>query len=796
MAGYKLQGKTKEGDTVDIPLVATYDKDGNDIANQFEELKAQLADNEHSIAVKVIRFDEWITLSEEIGVETYIFPYGVNSSNTEAMKYLEPIYHTTRSSAFVLKITTFKSKERVWEFASSRNDWGKEVYIWGQNDNLGYDSMVNGKPNWKKILTVGVLSEVIETDILKDYSSFNQYDMTTKQYFLLPDYYPIDEETKAFLPKDYDTSRQAMFTISAAASCGILKLQDVDKNIWIGKLIETDIDWVKLANVDDINVVKDMRENTVNYYKVKMTDTIDDLLRAMIECGEDRKNITYLFPVRYDINKLKGDFYQLPDDVKDFECGGIFSITFNHSTGSTGHYSSYSRTMTYSDNDGGFWFGWYNDKSTPNSGWRKLGSSGGDVTDVYQHMIQVYRTIKINNVDEIDFMCMLSLYLPFEAKVTKENLLDCIKDYGVVNFEGFVHDTNTPGTAFIEDGIHPILYIMKDEENDRRLVVGFTYTYSNIGTSFYSYNIDGEDFYVNDSYQDKIQRVGSNLHISVNGSDVDTLAFSSDPQTQINKKIDIEQGANVVVVPNNGEKLNLQPFMLYKDIKWIFPNGYDKSLADVLRLPQDLDTKYGFTVQLTHDPIASEHADTVHVFWRLQDFNGNEWTAAQNYDTVHDNGRWWKKTACIADIENVKSRIKTRAYDLTLSSSGTNQDVWFYCDDVDLTGAVGCQIEFTNGSKNRGFKGVAGVPKFNGKTDTFDDVLGTFTGVELNNNNNFTFWATVSTCITQLDGASHKVLNVRMVKAHCKTISNQDCEFRDYTGIDNSRCVLTVYYQD
>ncbi len=391
---------------------------------------------------------------------------------------------------------------------------------------------------------------------------------------------------------------------------------------------------------------------------------------------------------------------------------------------------------------------------------------------------------------------MLSLYLPFEAKVTKENLLDCIKDYGVVNFEGFVHDTNTPGTAFIEDGIHPILYIMKDEENDRRLVVGFTYTYSNIGTSFYSYNIDGEDFYVNDSYQDKIQRVGSNLHISVNGSDVDTLAFSSDPQTQINKKIDIEQGANVVVVPNNGEKLNLQPFMLYKDIKWIFPNGYDKSLADVLRLPQDLDTKYGFTVQLTHDPIASEHADTVHVFWRLQDFNGNEWTAAQNYDTVHDNGRWWKKTACIADIENVKSRIKTRAYDLTLSSSGTNQDVWFYCDDVDLTGAVGCQIEFTNGSKNRGFKGVAGVPKFNGKTDTFDDVLGTFTGVELNNNNNFTFWATVSTCITQLDGASHKVLNVRMVKAHCKTISNQDCEFRDYTGIDNSRCVLTVYYQD
>ena len=72
----------------------------------------------------------------------------------------------------------------------------------------------------------------------------------------------------------------------------------------------------------------------------------------------------------------------------------------------------------------------------------------------------------------------------------------------------------------------------------------------------------------------------------------------------------------------------------------------------------------------------------------------------------------------------------------TLSSSGTNQDVWFYCDDVDLTGAVGCQIEFTNGSKNRGFKGVAGVPKFNGKTDTFDDVLGTFTGVELNNNNN------------------------------------------------------------
>lgn len=68
MAGYKLQGKTSDGSVVDIPLAATYDANGNDIAATYitkDEVATQLATIEEIIKYRLpLAIATW----EQIGI--------------------------------------------------------------------------------------------------------------------------------------------------------------------------------------------------------------------------------------------------------------------------------------------------------------------------------------------------------------------------------------------------------------------------------------------------------------------------------------------------------------------------------------------------------------------------------------------------------------------------------------------------------------------------------------------------------------------------------------------------------
>ena len=966
MAGYKLQGKTKDGNIVDIPLTATYDAAGNDIANQFEQINEKLAENENSIAVTVIQPNEWISLPDKIGVETYIFPQGINSNNAEGMNYLEPIPDTLRGKSFVLKINTVNSSDRIWEFTSSRNDCGKEVYVWGENDELGYKSLVDGKPNWQRVLMGNQFTGVIETVLVKEISDVTLQDVGTKQFIFIPSLYPIEEDVKALLPDDYDTSIQAVFTVTLT-DASMCKLQDANNNMWIGTLCNNGnssdtIDWKRIATIDENNLGENaIKSETVNYYKVKLEDTWEDIVGAI---KEEYKNITYLFPVKFDKNKISGegiDFYPLPDDFTDFDCGVTWSITFNRSFGGSAAYSSYSKTMTLTDHKGGFWFGSYNDKTDPHMSWIKLGENSGSEDGETIAISTIKRKDEESIVKTLRGGAGYSWYADFENQE--------LNDVKRIDFELVLR-------YIPEGGSEPFLYYatesinIRDDDSSLNNSISFPmvpdyYTsvyppvFANVnhckGYSYISfYFCDSEGNAIRYDQGEAIVMAAFELFVEelkeisggskgtsvmINGKVQNNISFNSDPQKQITENAeDVAQLASVmennkpIIIPDATTEgfslptevgrvmyiyeqgtgaadilpylrslhipeiydISSTPFIL--EITTLVPSGIEgKKTQRIWELTtynsynrgklkfiwnQRGDSREDSITNVSGGKPQSWDANGRPKWYKLVDLSANAYpsyslpltdadlelnvgervdlivspsyypkgiekygeifppdydgvanavfthhslpcagSALYNFTTV-DGKSWigkdapgglsWERLSTSADVQRIeekadealsavstKTQIKTRKYELTRSSSSSAADAWFNCDDVDITNAISCEIEFTNADKNRGFKGTAGVPNFDGSSiSTFDSVLGNFSGVEIGNNNNFTFFSTVSTCTTTLDGATHKALNVRLVKSHCKTLTNNDAEFKDYTGIDNARCILTVYYQE
>ena len=864
MAGYKLQGKTKDGNIVDIPLTATYDAAGNDIANQFEQINEKLAENENSIAVTVIQPNEWISLPDKIGVETYIFPQGINSNNAEGMNYLEPIPHTLRGKSFVLKINTVNSSDRIWEFTSSRNDCGKEVYVWGENDELGYKSLVDGKPNWQRVLMVDALVDndlssfttksnssffyqVKRTDTYEDFGihlidpntgSFyrqftllfpSHYDMTRFQWKNNPnlgyEFYNI--------PEDYDGNNvfgctwtitlNSTVTDGETTHSGMSTFTDHKGQRWIGYFGSCDrlpsddpinttrgFVWSKVATMKDFEDLEISREKQT----ITVLEIDEEITTTSSEKDWSWNDYDKSYYINLYDNVLDGRIYKLifvkiaviytPENANTpciFRTGG--AVVFDGS----GYGTTFDMSLTDGDTSG----------DIPNISAYFTYSGRNSILkfiDIYGNIIEPDLAVMlINPVYERTVTIPGTVSNVAGTSVTidgiKQKSLDFIKNPQTQILE---NADKIAQLSDIAEGIKPIIMGQYEWISELPTEVGErTYIFPKG-----CYKAEAENWLP--STQGDIHHNSFILKITTYDSSNRTWEFTSgngeysnvkyiwtqSDSTETDSYLDAKPNwqavtsqstlngfriCNKVVDPNDVLEIRDPCICNLAVDPTKFPNN-DIPEYVASEVPQELDKTHPLLITCYY--ICEGSGKT----YELRDLaDGSIWLGIEKILESNESQIVWQK---VYPLENhTKTQIKTRRYELTRSGSSSAADAWFYCDDVDITNAISCEIEFTNADKNRGFKGTAGVPNFDGSSiSTFDSVLGNFSGVEIGNNNNFTFFSTVGTCTTTLDGATHKALNVRLVKSHCKTLTNNDAEFKDYTGIENARCVLTIYYQE
>lgn len=309
MAGYKLQGKTKDGSMVDIPLTATYDAAGNDIAEQFSKLSEN--SGKYQITVHYMNGDEWITeLPTTAGIEIYQWNGGTGVSK----EYLPETVQDIWWYRFAITITTTVDPSDVvngtirhlWELVrynniSSTDDPIKYIALTEHNDT---------QPKWQTILTTRADSFAVPVvgKVLVNESSFMPVEGTSIWY-LISGVTEFEEGLLSLLPNDYDTSVSATWTITALDSVQ-MQLVDSNGNVWTGFLEDNSPKWSKGC-----------KEYT---RQLRVDENINLLTENSAIVGSSK--ITLIFPCGY---TGTFDFPGFPEDY-DTSHGCIIEMNIEH----------------------------------------------------------------------------------------------------------------------------------------------------------------------------------------------------------------------------------------------------------------------------------------------------------------------------------------------------------------------------------------------------------------------------------------------------------------------------------